>query len=110
MSDNPRPGLYEARYQACIADRPTATPDGTYTVFGRHCETDRLIADAPLPDPRPGDLLAVRDTGAYTYSMASNYNRFSRPAVVLASGGHARVIARREPLEHVVDLDVMDPS
>jgi len=107
MSDNPRPALYDARYHAYIADRPDAQADGAYAVFGRHCETDRLIADAPLPDPKPGDLLAVRSTGAYTYAMASNYNRFSRPAVVLARNGNARVIARREPLEHVVDLDVV---
>jgi diaminopimelate decarboxylase len=108
MSDNPRPALYEARYQACIAGRPDAHSDGVYTVFGRHCETDRLIADVPLPDPQPGDILAVRSTGAYTYSMASNYNRFPRPAVVLAHSGSARVIARREPIAHIIDLDVTD--
>jgi diaminopimelate decarboxylase len=59
-----------------------------------------------LPSPKAGDVLAVADTGAYTYSMASNYNRFPRPAVVLVNGGRARLIARREPLEHVLDLDV----
>jgi diaminopimelate decarboxylase len=106
MSDNPRPALYDARYQACMPERPEAATDGTYTVFGRHCESDRLIADAPLPDPQPGDLLAVRATGAYTYSMASNYNRFPRPAVVLAAEGRARLIARRETVDRVIELDI----
>jgi diaminopimelate decarboxylase len=108
MSDNPRPALYDAHYQVSVADRPDAAPDGSYTIYGRHCETDRLFPDVGLPDPQPGDLLAVRDTGAYTYSMASNYNRFPRPAVVLASAGSARLIARREPLAHVLDLDVVE--
>jgi diaminopimelate decarboxylase len=108
MSDNPRPALYDAVYRVAIADRRDAEPDGTYAVFGRHCETDKLFSDVALPDPQPGDLLAVSDTGAYTYSMASNYNRFSRPAIVLAKSGRARLIARREPIEHVLDLDVAE--
>jgi len=106
MSDNPRPALYQARYSVAIADRLNQPPDGTYSIFGRHCETDRLFPEVELPNPQPGDLLAVRDSGAYTYSMASNYNRFARPAVVLAAGGRARLIALREPLDHVLDLDV----
>jgi len=106
MSDNPRPALYAARYSVSIVGREHETPDGEYTVFGRHCETDRLVAHVPLPAPRAGDVLAVADTGAYTYSMASNYNRFSRPAVVLVNEGRARIIAQREPLEHVLDLDI----
>jgi diaminopimelate decarboxylase len=108
MSDNPRPALYEARYFVSLADRPDAQPDGVYSVFGRHCETDRLFPEIELPDPQPGDILAVRDTGAYTYSMASNYNRFPRPAVVLAADGRARLIARREPLDHVLGLDIVE--
>jgi len=108
MSDNPRPALYDARYQVYLADRPKAAPTGTFTVFGRHCETDRLFADVALADPQPGDLLAVRDTGAYTYAMASNYNRFVRPAVVLAARGQARLAARRETLARVLELDVVD--
>ena len=110
MSDNPRPALYDARYQVCIATRPDAQPDGLYVVFGRHCETDRLFPDVALPNPQPGDLLAVRDTGAYTYSMASNYNRFVRPAVVLVREGRARHAAIREPLQHVLDLDATEPG
>jgi diaminopimelate decarboxylase len=110
MSDNPRPALYHARYQAYLPKRPDAKPDGIYEIFGRHCETDRLISAAPLPDPQPGDVLAVRGTGAYTYSMASNYNRFPRPAVVLAADGDARLIARRESIERVIELDTIDAS
>ncbi len=106
MSDNPRPALYAARYPCAIVGRETLDPTGVYTIFGRHCETDRLFRDVPLPDPRAGDVLAVADTAAYTYSMASNYNRFPRPAVVLAGPDNARLIVRREPLEHVLDLDV----
>jgi diaminopimelate decarboxylase len=106
MSDNPRPALYGARYDVSIVGREHAEPDGEYTIFGRHCETDRLVARVPLPAPRAGDLLAVADTGAYTYSMASNYNRFPRPAIVMVNEGRARLIAMREPLEHVLDLDV----
>ena len=108
MSDNPRPALYGARYGVSIPGKEAAPPSGTFTIFGRHCETDRLFPDVALPDPREGDLLAVRDTGAYTYAMASNYNRFARPAVVLAADGEARLAARREPLAHVLDLDVTD--
>lgn len=106
MSDNPRPALYAARYHVSIVGREREKPDGEYTIFGRHCETDRLVAHVPLPAPQAGDVLAVADTGAYTYSMASNYNRFPRPAVVLVDDGRARLIAQREPLEHVLDLDV----
>ena len=108
MSDNPRPALYDARYQVYLAATPDAPPTGTFTVFGRHCETDRLFADVALADPKPGDLLAVRDTGAYTYAMASNYNRFVRPAVVLVANGQARLAARRETLARVLELDVVD--
>ena len=106
MSDNPRPALYAAQYAVSVVGREHSAPDGDYTIFGRHCETDRLVAHVPLPAPNAGDLLAVADTGAYTYSMASNYNRFPRPAVVMVSDGRARLIVRREPLEHVLDLDV----
>ena len=95
-----------ARYAVAVVGREHAAADGDYTVFGRHCETDRLVAQVPLPAPQAGDLLAMADTGAYTYSMASNYNRFPRPAVVMVNNGRARLIARREPLEHVLDLDV----
>ena len=107
MSDNPRPALYEAAYRVTLASgKHDAQADQHYTIFGRHCETDLLFRNVALPPTAAGDLLAVRNTGAYTYSMASNYNRFARPAVVLVDGSDARLIARREPLEHLLDLDV----
>jgi len=107
MSDNPRPALYEAAYRVTLASgNRNAGADHHYTIFGRHCETDLLFRNVTLPATAAGDLLAVRNTGAYTYSMASNYNRFARPAVVLVDRGRARLIARREPLEHLLDLDV----
>ena len=110
MSDNPRPALYEAVYSVTLAGRSDDQSDERYTIFGRHCETDLLFRDVPLADPQPDDILQVHNTGAYTYSMASNYNRFPRPAVVLVNGARARLIAKREPLGHLLDLDVVETS
>jgi diaminopimelate decarboxylase len=107
MSDNPRPALYDAAYPVSIASRPNEPPDGKYSIFGRHCETDLLFRAVPLPNPQVGDVLLVHNTGAYTYSMASNYNRFTKPAVVLTDENSTRIIAQREPLEHVLDLDAI---
>jgi diaminopimelate decarboxylase len=108
LSDNPRPSLYDARYDVTLLPREPGTgahPD-LYTVFGRHCETDRLFPDVRLSDPKPGDLLAVHNSGAYTYSMASNYNRFPKLAVALARAGQAKLIAKREALDHMLELDL----
>jgi diaminopimelate decarboxylase len=105
MSDNPRPQLYDAVYTAFLANRAGETPDTEVRVAGKHCETDVLIGSVAVPDPRPGDLLAVPVTGAYTYAMASNYNRLPRPAVVFARDGAARLVVRRETLEDLVRND-----
>ena len=97
MSDNPRPQLYGARYEALLANRADELPDGVYRVAGKHCESgDVLIDAAELPHPEPGDLLAVPATGAYTLAMGSTYNSVPRPAVVLVRDGAAREIRRRE--------------
>ncbi len=86
MSDNPRPQLYGARYEALLANRADEEPSGAYTVCGKHCESgDVLIDSVQLPEPRRGDLLAVPGTGAYTLAMGSNYNAVPRPAAVLVS-------------------------
>jgi diaminopimelate decarboxylase len=77
------------------------------TVSGKHCETDTLIPDLEAPEMAPGDVLAVQTTGAYNYSMASNYNRLPRPAVVLVVDGEADVIVERESLDDMVRLDRM---
>ena len=103
MSDNPRPQLYGARYEALLANRADEEPAGRYRVAGKHCESgDVLIEAASLPEPRRGDLLAVPSTGAYTLSMGSNYNAVPLPAAVLVTDGHARVIRRREGIDDLL--------
>jgi len=107
MSDNPRPLLYDAVYTALVANKADVAPSQTVTVSGKHCETDTLIQDTPIAEVEPGDLLAVLCTGAYNYSMASNYNRFARPAVVLVADGRADVIVERETLDDLVAHDLI---
>jgi diaminopimelate decarboxylase len=107
MSDNPRPQLYQAIYEALVANNPVAEKTETYTISGKHCETDTMIVDASLPKLHPGDLLAVQCTGAYNYAMASNYNRFCRPSVVLVADGESHCIVRRETLDDLVAQDVI---
>jgi diaminopimelate decarboxylase len=108
MSDNPRHALYGAVYDAALANRMEDEATLWCAVAGKHCESgDVLIRDVRLPaDVAPGDLLCIPATGAYTYSMASNYNRLPRPPVVLVHDGEARVIVRRESYEDVLRLDV----
>lgn len=105
LSDNPRPALYDAKYEAIVANRADAPADATVTIVGKHCETDTLIKDALIASPEAGDILAVYSTGAYNHSMASNYNRLPRPAAVLVSGGKADIIVRRETIEDLVSHD-----
>lgn len=103
MPDNPRPALYGARYEACIADRPEARAETLVTVAGKCCESgDILIRDIKLDNPQPGDTLAVFTTGAYNHSMASNYNRLPRPAMVLTDNGKHRLSVRRETFEDLI--------
>lgn len=107
MSDNLRPMLYDARYQAVLADRPGADATEEVTVVGKHCESgDVLIEAAPLPEVTPGDLLVVAATGAYGHAMANNYNGIPRPPVVFCSGGDARVVVRRETWQELTGRDV----
>jgi diaminopimelate decarboxylase len=97
MADNIRPALYGARYTALLADRADAPAGPPVAVAGRYCESgDVLLRDAALPPAGPGDTLAVATAGAYTLSMASNYNLAPRPAVLLVADGRARLIQRRE--------------
>lgn len=108
MGDNPRPALYGAAYEACIADRPEDTARVKVAVAGRYCESgDMLIRDLALPLPRAGEILAVGATGAYNYSMAMNYNRFPRPAMVLVGDGEAEVIVRRETYADLISKDLL---
>jgi Diaminopimelate decarboxylase len=109
MGDNIRPALYEAKYHAAIVGRADAGLGAAsnqlrrVTIAGRYCESgDILIRDIDLPDPRPGDILAVFSTGAYCYAMASNYNRAPRPALVMVKKGKARLSVRRETYDDVI--------
>ena len=103
MSDNPRPQLYGARYEALLANRADELPCGVYRIAGKHCESgDVLIEAAELPEPRPGDVLAVPATGAYTLALGSTYNGVPRPAVVLVADGEARLIRRRETVDDLL--------
>jgi diaminopimelate decarboxylase len=106
MSDNLRPMLYDAPYEADLADRVGAA--GTpCTVVGKHCESgDVLIRETALADPRPGDVLVMPVTGAYVYAMANNYNGVPRPPVVFCAGGRAREVVRRETFEDLYARDV----
>jgi diaminopimelate decarboxylase len=107
MSDNPRPVLYGAGYEAYLPARLDASRPLVANVAGKHCEQgDVIVTGAHLPaDVRVGDLLATPTTGAYGYSMASNYNKVPRPAVVFVRDGEARVVVRRETPDDLVRLD-----
>jgi diaminopimelate decarboxylase len=107
LSDNPRPALYEARYFVHNASRMNEHERATVTIAGKHCETDTLVTDVEVPTPQPGDVLAVLSTGAYNHAMASNYNRFRRPAVVLVNEGEAEVIVERETLQDLIAHDAV---
>jgi diaminopimelate decarboxylase len=107
MSDNPRPVLYGSGYEAFLPGAVTARRPVAVRVVGKHCESgDILVADARLPEQtRVGDVVATPVTGAYGFSMASNYNRLPRPAVVFVGGGVARVVVRRETVEDLLRLE-----
>ena len=106
MSDNPRPQLYGARYEALLANRADEPADGVFRIAGKHCESGDVLIDAvPLPRPRRGDVLAVPATGAYTLAMGSTYNGVPRPAVVLVRNGTSRLIRRRESTEELLRFE-----
>lgn len=107
LSDNPRPALYDALYSALVANKAGDEPVYDYTISGRHCETDMLIPYIKLPRVETGDILAVQSTGAYNYSMASNYNRFTKPAVVFVRDGKADLVVRRETLDDLLRCDLL---
>ncbi len=108
MGDNPRVALYQAVYEAVVANKIDCDPEDVVTICGKCCESgDVLIWDIKLPKVESGDILAVFSTGAYNYSMASNYNRLPRPAAVLVGDGEANVIIERESYEDLVKNDVI---
>ena len=107
MGDNIRPALYEARYEAVVANRMSDPPEETVTLAGKYCESgDVLIRDVALPAMEPGDLVAIPSSGAYAPAMASNYNLNPRPPIVMVKDGQARLIRRRETYEDLMRSDV----
>ncbi|MCI7767930.1 MAG: diaminopimelate decarboxylase [Oscillospiraceae bacterium] len=108
MCDNPRYALYQSKYDVEVANKASLPKTEVVTVAGKCCETGDLIGEGmPIQPVEPGDILAVLATGAYNYSMSSNYNRIPKPAVVMIRDGQSRVVVKRETLEDIVrnDLD-----
>ncbi len=107
MADNPRYALYQAEYDIEIANKYKEPKSFIGTVAGKCCESGDLIQEnAPMQTPEVGDILAVLTTGAYNYSMASNYNRLCRPAAVMVNNGESRVIIKRETYEDLIKNDI----
>ncbi|GKV55475.1 diaminopimelate decarboxylase [Sporosarcina sp. NCCP-2222] len=107
MSDNIRPALYGAKYSAATANKMLEPHTDKVTIAGKCCESgDKLIEDAFLAELEEGDLVAVFCTGAYTYSMASNYNRLQRPAIIFCENGEHQLVVRRETYEDIIRLDI----
>jgi diaminopimelate decarboxylase len=108
MTDNPRPALYNAAYLGVIANKSNEPSSEKVSIAGKCCESgDMLIWDLMLPKVNIGDILAVYSTGAYNYSMASNYNRIPRPAVVLVNNGKSSVMVKRESFDDIIVNDVI---
>lgn len=107
MGDNIRPALYQAKYEAVLANKMNQENVETVHVSGKYCESgDILIEHQNLPQTKPGDILAVLDTGAYGYSMAMNYNRNPRPAVVFVENDRSKLVVKRETYQDLIKLDI----
>ena len=107
MADNPRYALYKAKYEAMLANKMNQEADTTYTVAGKCCESGAmLVMDAKLPKAEQGDLLLVSSTGAYNYSMSSNYNRLPKLPVVFVKDGTSRLVVKGETLEDLIRQDI----
>lgn len=107
MADNIRPALYEAKYDAIIANKAYDKVSETVSIAGKCCESgDMLIWDLEVPKVDPGDILLMLSTGAYGYAMASNYNRLAKPAVVFVEDGQAQLVVKRESLEDILRNDL----
>lgn len=108
MADNPRPSMYQAEYTAMIANKANQQKDEIVTLAGRYCESgDILIKDIELPVLEEGDVVCIFNTGAYAYSMSSNYNRVLRPAAVLVNSAQSDIIIRRETYDDLIAQDVI---
>lgn len=107
MCDNPRYALYQAKYEAILASKADQPRDDIVTIAGECCESGDLIGEnMPLQKAEAGDIVAVMATGAYNYSMASNYNRNMKPPVIMVSEGKSRIIVKRETFEDLVRNDI----
>ena len=107
MTDNPRYILYQSEYEAVVANKASQERSEKVTIAGKCCESGDLIGEGmPLQHAESGDILAVLATGAYNYSMSSNYNRVPKPAVVFVSGGKSRVVVKRETPEDIIRNDI----
>lgn len=108
MTDNPRTALYDAKYEAVVANKMNCKYGEMYTVAGKCCESgDIIIKNIELPKVERNDVLAVLSTGAYNYSMSSNYNRILKPAVVFVKGGESRIAVKRETYEDLIRNDIL---
>lgn len=108
MADNARPSMYQAKYSAVVANKANETNSETVTIAGRYCESgDILIKDIELPLLEEGDIICIFNTGAYGYSMSSNYNRTLRPGAVLVKNAQSDIIIKRETYEDLVSDDVI---
>lgn len=106
MADNPRPSMYQAEYMAQVANKFDDSVTEKITIAGRYCESgDILINEIELPKLESGDILCIYNTGAYNYSMASNYNRVEKPAMVLVNNSHSDIIVYRETLDNLISND-----
>lgn len=107
MSDNPRTSLYDAEYEAALANRMNDENAAIYTIAGKCCESgDIIVKDISLPNPNIGDILVVFSTGAYNYSMSSNYNRLLRPGVIFVKDGKSKCVVKRETYEDLIRNDM----
>ncbi len=108
MSDNARPSLYQAKYTVEVANKPEEKETEMITIAGKHCESGDILAkDITLPVIEEGDVICFYDTGAYGYSMSSNYNRVLRPAAVLVNNGKSDIIINRQTYEELIQTDVI---
>ncbi len=108
MSDNARPSLYGAKYTVEIANNPNGISDEKVTLAGKHCESGDILAkDIMLPEIEEGDTICFYDTGAYGYSMSSNYNRLLKPAAVLVNNGKSDIIINRQTYDQLIESDVI---
>jgi diaminopimelate decarboxylase len=107
MTDNPRYALYKSAYTVLNASHADAPADFACTIAGRCCESgDRIAEDISIAKPERGDIIAVLSTGAYNFAMSSNYNRVLRPALVMLSGGQARLAVRRQTIDDLLALEL----